>query len=85
MSTFTTFIQHSVKSPSHSNQAKKKKGKKEIEVPVVAQQVKNLTQGSMKMQVQCVDSQSGLGIQHCHRLWHGSQKWLGSGRAMAVA
>ena len=54
-------------------------------VPVVAQQVKNLTV-SMRMQVPSLASASlsGLRIQHCGELWYRSQKQLGSHVAVAV-
>ena len=36
----------------------------------------------MRMQVRCLASHS---IQHCYKLWHSLQIWLGSSAAMAVA
>ena len=53
-------------------------------VPVVAQQVKNLTV-SMRMQVQSLALLSGLRIQHCPKLQCRSQMWLESGVAAVVA
>ena len=40
---------------------------------------------SMRMQVQSLASISGLRIWHCCKLWRGSQMWLESEVAMAVA
>ena len=44
--------------------------------------VKNLTV-SMRLWVQPLASLTGLKIWHCHKLWHRSQMWLGSGIAVA--
>ena len=40
---------------------------------------------SMRIQVQSLALLSGLGIQHCHKLWYGLQAQLGSHVAAAVA
>ena len=53
-------------------------------IPNVAQQVKNPTQLSMRMQVQPLASLIRLRNQNCHKLWHGSQMQLRSGVTMAV-
>ena len=39
----------------------------------------------LRMQVRALASLSGLRIQHCRKLWHRSQMWLGSAVAAAVA
>ena len=39
----------------------------------------------MRMRVQPLALLSGLRIQYCPELWCGSQTWLGSGIAVAVA
>ena len=54
-------------------------------VPIVAQQVKEPSVISVRMQVQSLASLSGLGIQCCHKLWHRLQMWLGSSVVMVVA
>ena len=40
---------------------------------------------SVRTEVRSLASLSGLGVQHCHELWSGSQTRLGSGAAVAVA
>ena len=48
-------------------------------VPTVAQQVKNPTQCPWGCRFDPHPALlSGLRIQHCHKLWHRSQMWLGS-------
>ena len=57
--------------------------KRSTGVPVVVQQ-KRIQLGTMRLRVRSLASLSGLGVQHCHELWHRLQMWLGSGVAMAV-
>ena len=52
-------------------------------VPIVAQ-CQRTRLVSMKMRVQSLALPSGLGIQHCHKLWHRLQMRLGSCVAVAV-
>ena len=56
-----------------------------IRVPVVAQQVTNPTSIHEDAGLIPGLTQWGLRIQHCHELWCRSQRWLGSGIAVAVA
>ena len=68
----------------HAEQGGTQCGKEELGAPIVAQGFKNLTV-SVKIQVYSQAFLSGLGIQHCCRLWDRSQMWLRSGVAMAWA
>ena len=52
-------------------------------VSIVAQWVKSDTV-STQIWIQMLASLSGLMIQHCHKLQHSSQMWLGSGVFLAV-
>ena len=52
-------------------------------VPMVAQQLQTRLV-SMRTQVRCLASLSGLRIWHCHELWCRLQMWLGSCIAVAV-
>ena len=52
-------------------------------VPIVVQW-KQIQLGTTRLQVQSLDSLSGLRIWHCHDLWCRSQMQLGSHIAMAV-
>ena len=56
-----------------------------VQVPVVAQWVKNSTGTHEVVGFQSLASLSGLGIRHCHTLQPRSQMGLGSGVAVAVA
>ena len=56
----------------------------ECRSPVVVQW-KRILLASLRMQVQSLDSLSGLRIQCCHELWHRLQTRLGSDVAVAVA
>ena len=70
--------------PPEQLMLKKKKKKKTSGVPVVAQQVMDLTFLSMRMQVRSLASLSGLRICQCRRLCHRSYMRLGFGVAVAV-
>ena len=52
-------------------------------VSIVAQWVKSDIV-STQIWIQMLASLSGLMIQHCHKLQHSSQMWLGSGVFLAV-
>ena len=83
MPTLTTFIQHNIKSPSHSSQTHKG-NKRYLRVLVMAQQLTNPA-GIHEDRGSSLASLSGLRIWHCHELWCRLQTWLGSGFAEAVA
>ena len=53
-------------------------------VPVVAQWLMNPTRNH-EVSVRSLASLSGLRIPHCRELWCGSQTWLGSHVAVALA
>ena len=48
-------------------------------------QQKQIRLGTMRLQVQSLDSLSGLRLWHCYKLWCRSQTWLGSGVVVALA
>ena len=56
---------------------------KQTGVPIVAQQ-KQIRLASLRMQVGCWASLSGLGIRHCREPWCRSQTQLGSHVAVAA-
>ena len=60
----------------------KNKNKKDLGVPLLAQQLTNLR--SMGMQVRSLASLSGLRIRHCPELWCRLQTWLRSRVTVAV-